>query len=93
LSQKFKRLKQFFRNAHELFGLVLSPIVNMFPNGSEPRVWSEPVKSTAQVLASENQELLETISERIPHSRKEPKEITGRKHSDLARTLKNNVSL
>jgi predicted transcriptional regulator len=40
------------------------------------------------VLGSEKQELLETIIDRIPHSRKEPEEITGRKRSDLSRTLK-----
>ena len=42
----------------------------------------------AMVLSTENQELLKTIVERKPNSLKELEVITGRKSSNLSRTLK-----
>ena len=58
------------------------------PKRGEPKVWFESVQSMAQVLSSENQELLRIISDREPESLKELELLTGRKRSNLSRTLK-----
>ncbi len=58
------------------------------PKRGEPKVWFESLKSMAMVLSSENQELLKTIVEQKPNSLKELEVITGRKSSNLSRTLK-----
>ena len=58
------------------------------PKKGEPKVWFESVQSMAQVLSSENQELLRIINEREPKSLKELELLTGRKRSNLSRTLK-----
>ena len=54
----------------------------------EPKVWFESVKSMAQVLSNENQDLLKTILHNNPQSLKELEELTGRAKSNLSRTLK-----
>jgi predicted transcriptional regulator len=54
----------------------------------KPKVWFESLQSMAQVLSNENQELLKIIMERKPNSLKELGEMTGRKSSNLSRTLK-----
>ncbi|MCK5195142.1 MAG: hypothetical protein KAQ71_15125, partial [Desulfobulbaceae bacterium] len=54
----------------------------------EPKVWFESLQSMAQILSNENQELLKVIVEQKPASIKELEEITGRKRSNLSRTLK-----
>jgi len=53
----------------------------------EPKVWFESVQSMAQILSSENQELLRIIKEQEPASLKELELASGRKHSNLSRTL------
>lgn len=58
------------------------------PKNDEPKVWFESVKSMAQILSSENQELLKTILKNNPKSLKELEELTGRAKSNLSRTLK-----
>ena len=58
------------------------------PKRGEPKVWFESVQSMAQVLSSENQELLRIINEQKPESLKELEVISGRKRSNLSRTLK-----
>lgn len=58
------------------------------PKQGEPKVWFESLQSMAQVLSNENQELLKIIMERKPASLKELEEMTGRKSSNLSRTLK-----
>ena len=58
------------------------------PKRGEPKVWFESVQSMAQVLSSENQELLRIISDREPESLKELELLSGRKRSNLSRTLK-----
>ncbi|MDO9527801.1 MAG: transcriptional regulator [Syntrophales bacterium] len=54
----------------------------------EPKVWFESIKSLAQVLSEENRELLDKIIENKPRSLKELEFLTGRKSSNLSRTLK-----
>jgi len=58
------------------------------PRKDEPKVWFDSVKSMAQVLGSENQELLKLIIEHKPHSLSELERISNRKKSNLSRTLK-----
>ena len=58
------------------------------PKTNEPKVWFESIKSLAQVLSNENQELLKIIDEKHPKSLSELETLTGRKKSNLSRTLK-----
>jgi predicted transcriptional regulator len=58
------------------------------PKRGEPKVWFESVQSMAQILSIENQELLRIIDEQKPESLKELEEASGRKRSNLSRTLK-----
>jgi predicted transcriptional regulator len=58
------------------------------PKKDEPKVWFESVKSMAQILSNENQDLLRVILDNNPQSLKELEELTGRAKSNLSRTLK-----
>jgi len=58
------------------------------PTKGEPKVWFESVQSMAQVLSSENQELLRIILEQKPESLKQLEDVSGRKRSNLSRTLR-----
>jgi len=58
------------------------------PKRDEPKIWFESLQVMAQVLSSENQQLLKTIIDLEPKSIKELEFITGRKSSNLSRTLK-----
>ncbi len=55
---------------------------------NEPKIWFESIKSLAQILSNENQELLKIILENNPKSLKELESLTGRAKSNLSRTLK-----
>jgi predicted transcriptional regulator len=57
------------------------------PKKGEPKVWFETLQSMAQILSSENQQLLKIIKEKNPASLKELEIATGRKRSNLSRTL------
>lgn len=57
------------------------------PGKGEPKIWFESIQSLAQILSSQNQELLRIIEEQEPSSLKELEELTGRKSSNLSRTL------
>jgi len=58
------------------------------PKKDEPKVWFESIKSMAQILSNENQELLKVIVDNNPKSLKELEKLTGRAKSNLSRTLK-----
>lgn len=58
------------------------------PKKDEPKVWFESIKSMAQVLSSENQELIKLIAEYKPNSLTELEKISHRKKANLSRTLK-----
>ncbi len=58
------------------------------PRKDEPKVWFESIKSMAQVLSNENQELLRLILLHKPGSITELEKISNRKKSNLSRTLK-----
>ncbi len=54
----------------------------------EPRVWFPSTESFAKVLSAGNRDLLRVIAEKAPGSLNELAELTGRKNSNLSRTLK-----
>ena len=58
------------------------------PKKGEPKIWFESLQSMAQILSHENQELLRFIVDQKPSSIKEIEKTTGRKSSNLSRTLK-----
>jgi len=58
------------------------------PKRGEPKIWFESLQAMAQVLSNENRQLLRTIIDQKPQSIKELQSITGRKSSNLSRTLK-----
>lgn len=58
------------------------------PKKGEPKIWFNSIKSLANVLSEENQELLKIIVETHPQSIKELEDITGRKANNLLRTLR-----
>ena len=58
------------------------------PKKREPTIWFESIKSLAQVLSNENQQLLQLIIDQEPDSIKELAEAAGRKSNNVSRTLK-----
>ena len=58
------------------------------PRRDEPKIWFETLKSMAQILSSENQDLLKLIIDHRPRSLTELESISHRKKSNLSRTLK-----
>jgi len=58
------------------------------PGKDEPKIWFESLHSMAQVLSSDNQNLLQLIIEHKPHSLAELEQLSQRKKSNLSRTLK-----
>jgi predicted transcriptional regulator len=58
------------------------------PKPGEPKIWFTSMKSLAEVLSDENRALLRVIAEKKPGSITALAETTGRKTSNLSRTLK-----
>jgi len=58
------------------------------PKPGEPKIWFPSIRSLSQVLSDENQALLQIILDTKPESISELTEKTGRKLSNLSRTLK-----
>lgn len=54
----------------------------------EPRVWFPSTESFAKVLSAGNRDLLRIIAEQAPGSLDELAQLTGRKKSNLSRSLK-----
>ncbi len=54
----------------------------------EPRIWFPSTESFARVLSAGNRDLLRLIAEKAPGSLEELAQLTGRKKSNLSRTLK-----
>ena len=57
------------------------------PGKDEPKVWFESLQSFAQIMNDDNRLLLHIIEERQPASLRELEELSGRKKSNLSRTL------
>ena len=57
-------------------------------DADEPRVWFTSTESFAKVLSAGNRDLLRVIAEKAPASLDELAALTGRKKSNLSRTLK-----
>ena len=58
------------------------------PRAEEPKIWFTSMKSLAEVLSDENRALLKVIAESNPQSITQLASMTGRKPSNLSRTLK-----
>jgi predicted transcriptional regulator len=58
------------------------------PKPGEPRIWFTSMKSLAEVLSDDNRALIRVIAETRPDSISKLAEATGRKPSNLSRTLK-----
>jgi predicted transcriptional regulator len=58
------------------------------PAAGEPKVWFRSAESVARVLSDRNRALLGIIAESTPESLARLAELTGRKKSNLSRTLK-----
>jgi predicted transcriptional regulator len=58
------------------------------PTADEPKVWFTSAESFARVLSDRNRALLGIIAESAPESLARLAEMTGRKKSNLSRTLK-----
>ena len=58
------------------------------PKRGEPKIWFTSIKSVAEVLSDENRALLHVIQDTKPESLKDLAKATGRKPSNLSRTLK-----
>ena len=55
---------------------------------NEPKIWFTSLESLARILSEPNRALLRIIDERHPASLKELEALTGRRVSNLSRTLK-----
>jgi predicted transcriptional regulator len=55
---------------------------------TEPKIWFTSIKSFAAVLSDENRELLQIIHDNKPESIADLEQMTGRKASNLSRTLR-----
>lgn len=58
------------------------------PQPSEPKIWFTSMRSLAEVLSDDNRALLKIIQETHPESISSLAVITGRRPSNLSRTLK-----
>jgi predicted transcriptional regulator len=58
------------------------------PAAGEPKVWFTSAESFARILSDRNRALLGIIAESAPESLARLAELTGRKKSNLSRTLK-----
>jgi predicted transcriptional regulator len=58
------------------------------PRAGEPKVWFTSAESFSRVLSDRNRALLGIIAEFTPESLARLAELTGRKKSNLSRTLK-----
>lgn len=58
------------------------------PKPGEPKIWFTSMRSLAEVLSDENRALLRVIHKSKPASLTKLAEMTGRKPSNLSRTLK-----
>jgi predicted transcriptional regulator len=58
------------------------------PRPDEPKVWFESPKSLAEVLSNDNRKLLSIICRHQPESLKDLVQLSGRKSSNLSRTLR-----
>ena len=59
------------------------------PGRGEPKIWFSSMKSFSEVLSDNNVRLLKMIAEQKPSSIKELEKLSGRRSSNLSRTLKN----
>jgi predicted transcriptional regulator len=84
-----KTLKVGIMSADKLQQRVLDIAAGRYkPTSNEPKIWFNSLKSLAEVLNENNTRLLYLIEKMKPTSVKELSEMSGRKTSNLSRTLK-----
>ena len=76
--------------AHEQFQRRTIDIAagKLKPEHDEPKIWFSSMKSLSEVLSDNNVRLLKLIDEHQPETLKELADLSGRKSSNLSRTLK-----
>ena len=58
------------------------------PHPGDPKIWFTSMKSLAEVLSDDNRALLKLIQDQKPNSISTLADLTGRRQSNLSRTLK-----
>ncbi len=58
------------------------------PRPDDPKIWFTSMKSLAEVLSDDNRALLKLIQDQMPDSISTLAELSGRRQSNLSRTLK-----
>ena len=58
------------------------------PRPEDPKIWFTSMKSLAEVLSDDNRALLKLIQDRMPDSISTLAKFSGRRQSNLSRTLK-----
>lgn len=58
------------------------------PGKNEPKIWFESIEACMQILSTKNIELLKIIESQKPESIEHLAKISGRRKSNLSRTLK-----
>ena len=58
------------------------------PKRGEPKIWFSSMKSLSEILSENNVRLLKIIDEQKPETLNELAQLSGRKVSNLSRTLK-----
>jgi len=58
------------------------------PGRDEPKIWFNSMRSLSEVLSDNNRLLLKIIAQKKPETMQELADLSGRKLSNLSRTLK-----
>lgn len=58
------------------------------PKSDEPKIWFTSIRSLAEILSDQNQQMLKIMMEKKPATIRELADMTGRRTSNLSRTLK-----
>lgn len=58
------------------------------PKKNEPKIWFSSIKTCMEVLCAENIQLIDLIVKEKPATIKELEQLSGRKQSNLSRTLR-----
>lgn len=58
------------------------------PSQEDPKIWFHSIETFSRVVSSHNHELLKLIEEHNPGSLQELSDLSGRKVSNLSRTMK-----
>jgi len=86
---KMKTLKVGIASLEEMKSRTIAIAKGKYKNSKgEPKIWFTSAESFAKILSEKNRALLELIAEEQPDSITELEALSGRKKSNLSRTLK-----